>query len=195
VEGEPNPESTDTIMRLADSALVMVYRNHAGPSILDSSGVDTIKSRFMGYMLKKQCTRCLDDKYAKANYIAKMKLMVEADCQCTDNCRKTSFCAFDTSSKGWGDQYSSATEYMTATLRDTLQQIHADLKPEQYQRLFGKAYLQNNQDLSLFVVHNWEWFTCYFETKSMTSRDIFGIAALEQCSDYRQHAKTCRASK
>jgi len=193
VEGHRNPESTDTIMRLADSALMMGYRNHSGPSPIDPSGSDTITTRFLNHMLRTQCPHCLDESYSVANYGAKLKLMVESACDCKDHCRKVSFCANDTSKDGWGHNHASGSEYLVATLQETLQQIKEALTAAQFERLFGTAPNKVN-DLSIFVIHSWEWFTCSFETTEMSAADIFGNTNLEICSKYRELANTCRSN-
>jgi len=195
VEGALSPANTDTIMRLADSAIIMVYRNHEGSSpVIDPTGVDTLSTRFLDYMMTRQCEHCLDDVYAAEHYKAKIRLMIESDCECRDNCRKTSFCAFDTRQPGWGNNFANPVEYLTTTLSNTKRTLQARLTEVQQERLFGHRLTDDPADLSLFVVHNWEWFNCYFGDQSARDADWDPEAGGQNvsCKDYHTLANVCR---
>jgi hypothetical protein len=196
IEGARSPANTDAIMRLADSAVVMVYRNHEGPSVnIDPRGDDTLSTRFLDYMMREQCERCLDDAYASAHYKAKIKLMIESDCECRDNCRKTSFCAFDTTQPGWGEGFSSPVEYLTNTLQKTNAILQTALTTDQQVRLFGQKLATNPADLSIFVVHNWEWFNCYFGKHAIRNAEDWDpeeAGHFVNCKDYHTLANVCR---
>ena len=187
IEGERKPVDTDIVMKLADSALMMGYRNHVGTSIHDPEGEDNIVTRLMNFMFKEQCTHCLDDAYAAANYKAKIKLMFEADCDCGASCRKISFCAYDGSQSGWGTEYANGAEYTMATLAESERQLRIQLGPDRFNRLFGP---QTN--MSLFVIHNWQWFTCFFDQPSISVTTPIGKKSLT-CQQYRSLAAGCRS--
>lgn len=188
VEGQEKPVDTDMIMRLADRALIMNYRTHMGSSIRDPDGVDNMINRMFDFMFNRQCRRCLDDKYATANYKAKIRIMFEADCQCGNGCGKISFCAYDAKEPGWGNQYRNGAEYMLSTI----QQFNNELKhggrlsSGQYKRLFGDP-----QDLQLVVIHNWQWFTCFFDDASIAVASPIGVKR-ESCKNYHSMARSCR---
>ena len=187
IEGEKKPVDTDIVMRLADSALMMGYRNHVGTSINDPTGVDNIITRLMDYMFGEQCTHCLDDKYASDNYKAKIKLMFEADCQCGASCKKISFCAYDASTPGWGDSYENGAEYMMATLSAAESELRLRLGGQTFDRLFGRV-----DNMSLFVIHNWQWFTCFFNDPALAVTTPIG-KQLESCAHYANFARSCRS--
>jgi len=188
VEGQEKPDDTDMIMRLADRALIMNYRTHISSSVKDPLGRDNMITRLFDFMFKRQCKRCLDDAYATANYKAKIRIMLEADCQCGASCRKISFCAYDSREPGWGDDFTNGAEYMMHTLYafDTELRSGRRLSPSQYERLFGSP-----QNLQLFVVHNWHWFTCFFDDPSVAVSTPIG-KKLESCINYHSMAQACR---
>jgi len=142
IEGKPNPDGTDYVMKYADSALIMLYRNYMHSSIFNADS--NILSR-ASYFLREQCVHCLDDSYSAANYKAKLTIMVEASCSPADYCAKISFCAHDSPSEG--------AKY----LWDTLQELEAGMfssgliSSSQFERLFNP--------LTTFAVHDW---SCMF---------------------------------
>ena len=190
IEGERKPVDTDVVMRLADRALMMGYRNHMATSIRDPNGEDTIMTRLFTFMFREQCEHCLDDAYAIANYKATIKLMFEADCMCGSSCHKISFCAYDARAPGWGNDYRHGAEYMMATLRQLDNELRngGRLTPAQHRRLFGEY-----RDMELFVVHNWQWFTCFFDNPSVAVSTPIG-AQHESCKNYHTFANSCRGS-
>ena len=188
IEGERKPVDTDIVMKLADSALMMGYRNHVGKSIHDPSGVDNIVTRLMIFMFTEQCTHCLDDAYATANYKAKIKLMFEADCMCGNSCRKISFCAYDATVEGWGKEYKNGAEYMMATLNEAEIELRSQLGTSRFNRLFGPQ-----ENMSLFVIHNWQWFTCFFNDPEVHVNTPIGKQN-ETCANYHTWANGCRGS-
>ena len=189
IEGDEKPNDTDIVMKLADRALVMTYRNRMFTGPVDAENEDDLAGRFFNFMLKRQCTNCLNDIYAREHYKAKMKIMVEADCECGSGCEKISFCAFDAKANGWGNGFSNGAEYLVNTLRqfDSALRDGSRITKEQFQRLFG-----DYDDLGLFVVHNWNWYTCYFDDRSV---DIsYPIGARRQgCRNYHSLAAGCRS--
>lgn len=196
IEGEKKPVDTDIVMKLSDRALMMGYRNHIGRSVRDPDGVDNIITRLMNFMFTEQCQRCMDDDYAQAHYKAKIKLMFEADCECGASCHKISFCAYDAAEELWGRRnhlgqsvYKNGAEYMEGTMRETERQLRNLMTPAQFRRLFGET-----RELSLFVVHNWSWFTCYFQNPSVAIKKPFG-SKQQTCKNYAALASSCRRSK
>lgn len=180
IEGRPTEAVADVVMRNADSALMMVYRNYLGSSPLDAEGHDDIVMRLRGYMLERQCPKCLDDEYARANYVAKISIMTEAACSVAHACSTVSFCAFD--GTAWNDGQ-DPVEYVVSTLsrlNDALES-GAVITREQRERLFASSQ-------SLFVMHDWEWFTCYF-------RDDALAFSSQLCSRYLEAAHSCRLSR
>ena len=188
IEGQKKPVDTDIVMKHADSALMMGYRNHMGASIHDPTGEDNIVTRLMTFMFTEQCQKCLHDDFAEANYRAKIKLMFEADCMCGASCRKISFCAYDATTPGWGDEYENGAEYMMATLKAAERELRSQLGPARFDRLFGPTH-----DMSLFVVHNWQWFTCFFNDPSVYVTTPIGVKK-ESCARYQTWARGCRGS-
>jgi hypothetical protein len=187
IEGQRKPADTDVIMKLADSALMMLYRNHVAPSIRDPAGVDTLVDRMFDYMLTMQCKYCLDDEYAIANYKAKITVMVEADCTCGNSCGKISFCAFDASEPAWGGSYPNGALYMMDTLAKAEKAIRARLSTERFERLFGKPTAHN-----MFVVHNWQWFTCFFKDPSVEVQVPWGRKKDHTCKKYHSDSRSCK---
>ena len=90
VDMELNPASTDAIMRLADSASFMLYRNYLMSSEFPEELNMLNRAKFF---LTEQCERCLDDDHVAANYKAKVTFMVEASCGPLSFCAEKSFCA------------------------------------------------------------------------------------------------------
>ena len=188
IEGQKKPVDTDIVMKYADSALMMAYRNHMGTSVFDPFGEDNILTRLMNFMFKEQCKHCLNDSYAIANYRAKIKIMVEADCMCGSSCRKISFCAYDATTPGWGDEYENGAEYLMSTLQVADEALRNELGPARFNRLFGST-----NEMSLFVVHNWHWFTCFFNNPSVYTKSPIGVRK-ESCANYKTWARGCRGS-
>ena len=171
IEGQPKPVDTDIVMRHADRALMMAYRNYlTKPS--DPSGMNNGMMRRLQYMFKDQCTRCLDDEYAVRNYRAKITIMVETSCKLGVSCNYVSFCAIDDKRPSGGVDY----------LVDHLDQIDSKLvssglmTKEQRNRLISSS--------SPFAVHDWDWFQCFYQDSNDTN---------DLCKNYSSYATTCRA--
>jgi len=183
VEGKLNPFVTDAVMRFADSALMMVYRNYLLFSPSDPVGYTGLSSRLRDYFLTQQCPGCMLDEYAQSNYNAKISIMVEASCVVDDVCPLVSFCAKDRETDFITGGVPSATnpvEYLVSTLQGLERVISSDydFTPEQRSRLFADRN-------SLFVIHNFEWFSCYF-------RDPHIAFNPRMCENYPQAAEECR---
>ena len=165
IEGNPNIEGTDYVMKYADSALIMLYRNYMhSPDFKDDSN---ILSR-AAYMLKEQCVHCLDDAYAAANYNAKWTIMIESSCSPSDYCAKISFCAHD----DLGAEYAwQVVEQMEAEMFST-----GLVTIDQFDRLFNP--------LTTYAIHDWYWFRCYSPLSDSVS--------YPECSSYSSAAATCR---
>ena len=191
IEGERKPMDTDIVMKLADRALMMSYRNHMGSSVRNPGGQDNMVTRLFNFMFKEQCERCLDDAYARVNYKAKIKLMFEADCQCGASCHKISFCAYDAREAGWGLEHGTGANYLVATLRrfDSELRSGTHMSSDQYNRLFG-----NNEGLGLYIIHNWQWFTCSFDDPSLAVTTPIGKQR-ETCANYHNYAYMCKNSE
>lgn len=123
---------------LSSYVLCRLYRNYMQSSIFSADS--NILSR-ASYFLKDQCTHCLDDAFASANYKAKITIMVEGSCSPADYCAKISFCAHDSPAEG--------ATYMW----NTLQQLESGMFSSglitsgQFNRLFNP--------LTTFAVHDW----------------------------------------
>ena len=170
IEGDPNVVGTDYVMRYADSALAMVYRNYMHDPTGKYQDDSNILNRLM-WMLTEQCVNCLNDEYAKDNYKAKITIMVEAACKMGASCGKISFCAFDGSTQG---------AYYMADILDQLssQLISAGkLTQSQYNRLISSS--------TPYSGHNWEWYRCYVPFSSVFQYDW--------CASYHQYASSCRS--
>ena len=165
IEGRVNSEGTDYVMKYADSALMMLYRNYMESSTFNSDS--NILSR-AAFMLKDQCVHCLDDDYAIANYNAKLTIMIEASCNETDYCGKISFCAHDT--KGADYAWSVLQELETGMFSSGL------VTPDQFDRLFNP--------LTTYAVHDWYWFRCY--------EPLSDSVSYSSCANYHSAAQTCR---
>ncbi len=193
IEGQEKPVDTDIVMKLSDRALMMAYRNHVATSLRDPLGEDNIVTRVMDFMFTKQCRNCLDDAYAEKNYRAKIKVMIEADCLCGSSCHKISFCAYDAVEDAWGRKnhagtmtYKNGAEYMMGTLKEAEIRLRSKLG-HKFERLFGES-----DNMSLFVVHNWNWFTCYFNDPSLYIYTPIGVKQ-ESCKSYHLFADACRS--
>ena len=184
VEGYLSPSATDAVMRFADSALMMVYRNYLLFSPSDVEGRTGLSARLRDYFLTHQCTGCMSDEYAEANYRAKISIMVEASCVVDDTCSIVSFCAKDRPSDFVSSGSLSATnpvEYILGTLEGLDRIINSDFNftPQQRRRLFAERN-------SLYVIHNFEWFSCYFRDDEIAfNRDL--------CANYPRAAEHCRS--
>lgn len=171
IEGQPKPVDTDAVMRYADRALAMSYRNYI--SGIYSGGRNPkndalVRARFM---LKEQCQRCLDDEYAKKNYKAKITFMVETACKLGASCSYISFCAYDSQGKSGG------IEYMVDVLDELDRQLVSSglMTPEQKERLLSKT--------SPYAVHDWDWTQCFYHDPTDTN---------PLCRDYHSLASSCR---
>ena len=169
IEGDPNVVGTEYVMKYADSALAMVYRNYMHDSTGRYSDDSNILNRLL-WMLSQQCTHCLDDSYAAANYVAKITVMVEASCQMGAGCGKISLCAFD------GD--SAGANYMVSLMDQMDKALVSDghMTQAQYQRLFSTG--------TPYTTHNWEWYRCYAPFS-----ETFQYPS---CSMYHTYAAGCR---
>ena len=167
IEGNPNPDGTDYVMKYADAALIMLYRNYMKSSSFNTDS--NILSR-TNYFMVDQCVHCLDDAYAAANYKAKITIMVEAACSPADYCGKISFCAHDAPGEG--------ATYLWDTLQEMEQGIFSSglMTTAQFDRLFNP--------LTTYGVHDWSWFRCYAPLSDSVS--------YAQCKTYHQAAQTCR---
>lgn len=169
IEGDPNVVGTDYVMKYADSALAMVYRNYIHDPTGKYQDDSSLVSR-LNWMLTQQCVNCLNDKYAEANYKAKITVMVEAACQMGAGCGKISFCAFDGKSQG--------AFYMDSILTGlTGKTVPGLMKPSQFTRLFNSW--------TLYSVDNWEWYRCYAPFNS--------VFTYPSCSAYHNDAAACRS--
>ena len=167
IEGNYNPDGTDYVMRYADSALIMLYRNYMTSSTFkpDSNILSRAK-----YFLQEQCVHCLDDAYATANYKAKVTVMIEASCAPADYCAKISFCAHDGSGEGATYAWNTLQEMQAGMFSSGL------VTSAQFARLFNP--------LTTYAVHDWTWFRCY--------APLSDSVTYSQCSKYHAAAATCR---
>jgi hypothetical protein len=165
IEGKLNPDQADFVMRYADSALIMLYRNYMQSPLFAQDS--NILSR-AAYFLQQQCVRCLDDSYAISNYQAKITMMVEASCAPTDYCAKISFCAHDSPGEGAVYLWNTLEELQTGMISSGL------LTPAQFSRLFNPA--------TTFSVHDWSWFRCFAPLTASAGR----------CSGFQAAAESCR---
>ena len=170
IEGRKNPIGTDYVMKLADSALIMAYRNY----VIDPTGRyhpdSNLPARVM-YMLRDQCVNCLNDEYAIANYKAKITIMVEASCGIEEYCGKISFCAHDKEDQG--------AHYLVKTISETdrILSENGSITDEQRARLFSST--------TPWSIHDWEWYNCF-------SPFHLGGIQMDQCRQYHRLAKQCR---
>lgn len=168
IEGDPNVAGTEYVMEYADSALAMVYRNY----MHDPSGKYQDDSNLLNrllWMLTSQCSHCMDEAYVRANYRAKITVMVEAACKMGASCGKVSMCAFDGANQG--------AIYMAGVL----DQMEAELYPTKISESLRKALFNEKTP---YAVHNWEWYRCFAPFSSSFS--------FESCSTYHQEAASCR---
>jgi hypothetical protein len=170
IEGRPNPEGTDYVMRYADSALVMLYRNYMQSPIFSE---DSNLLRRAEYFLRMQCENCLNDEYATEHYNAKLTVMVEASCGPMDYCAKVSFCAHGGQTEG--------AHY----LWEALQQLQSEMleaglvTDSQFSRLFNPW--------TTYSVHDWGWFRCY--------PPFTGSLEFEQCQRFAMSSEQCRSTR
>ena len=169
VENHEKFAETDIVMRFADRALMMAYRNSLGGSGKEDDGL----IERLRWMFTKQCKRCLDDAYATEHYKAKVTVLVETACKLGKSCSYISFCAFD----GLGNR--GGIEYLGATLKELDRRLISDgiLTEAQRNRLFSST--------APFAVHDWDWFRCFYQDE----HDSNG-----RCSSYHSFSATCRAS-
>ena len=170
IEGDPNVVGTDYVMKYADSALAMVYRNYMHDPTGKYKDDSNLINRLM-WMLTEQCVNCLNDDFAKANYIAKITVMVEAACAMGNSCGKISFCAFDGSDQG-ANYMASVMDLMDSELVSS-----SRLTQAQFNRLISTS--------TPYSGHNWEWYRCYAPFSS--------VFTYESCSTYHQYAASCRS--
>ena len=178
IEGHVNNEGTDYVMKYADSALMMLYRNYETSPIFNSDS--NILSRAQ-WMLQSQCIKCLDDAYAAANYRAKITIMVEGSCAQFDYCAKLSFCVYD----GSGDpnftdpsgRVGAAQAWAVLEELESAMFSSGLVNGDQFKRLFNP--------LTTFAVHDWSWFRCY--------EPFPQFATYQQCASYNTAAAQCRA--
>jgi hypothetical protein len=141
-------------------------------------------------MLTKPCRNCLNDEDVKANYWAKIKIMFKADCQCGASCHKISSCTYDAREQLWGGlSHRNGAEYLIDTLRKSEELIRARLGPQRFERLFG-----HYENMSLFVIHNWNSFTCFFDDPSVTITIPIG-RQVHSCKNYHELGESCRAQE
>jgi hypothetical protein len=170
LEGDENVSGTEYVMKYADSALAMVYRNYMHDPTGKYQDDSNLLSRLM-WMLTTQCPRCLNDSYATANYKAKITIMVEAACRMGNGCGKLSFCAYSGSNEG--------AFKVDQVIKEMEKEIFAKnlISRAQYERLFST--------LTPYASHNWEWFRCYAPFSSTFS--------YQSCSNYQSYASGCRS--
>ncbi len=158
LDGDVNVLSTRYVMQYADSALAMLYSNTA-------SGL----TNSIRWLLTTQCQQCLDDRFAIANYRAKISIMVEASCRMGRGCSEKSMCVYDDATEG--------AFYIESTFTQTEALIRSSglVTDEQFARLFDQR--------SMWVIHNFEWFRCYAP---------FDGSLYPSCTEYHREAAGCR---
>jgi hypothetical protein len=176
IEGAYKPVDTDIIMRLADRALMMVYRNSLATDTANAAGDNDLLDR-LRWFLTEQCQKCLDDEYAISHYRAKLSIMVETACRVGNSCKSISFCAKTTDVLPHQDPadlvFSTLTQFDQRILSSGL------VTTDQVNRLF----VPDSPKESRFVVHHFEWFRCYFRNGSGG-----GL-----CENFDVWAETCRS--
>lgn len=170
IEGANNVVGTDYVMRLADSALAMVYRNYMHDPTGKYQDDSNILNRLM-WMLTQQCVNCLNDSFAASNYVAKITVMVEASCKMGAGCGKLSFCAFDSPADGAHRVVDVMNQMDTALI------IGGYMTQSQYNRLMSTT--------TPYSTHNWEWYRCFAPFS-----DSLQYA---NCTSYHTLAKDCRS--
>ena len=178
IEGNLNVQGTDYVMKLADSALMMLYRNYETSPIFNPDSNILSRAR---WMLQTQCAKCLNDSYATSNYKAKITIMVEGSCAKFDYCAKLSFCVYD----GSGDPNFSDPSGRKGAAQTwaILEQLEAAMfsskliNTDQFNRLFNQ--------LTTFAVHDWSWFRCY--------EPFPQYVTYPECGSYHAAAAQCRA--
>ena len=178
IEGKENTQGNDYVMKYADSALMMLYRNYETSPIFNPDS--NILSRAK-WMLQSQCVKCLDDTYAESNYKAKITIMVEGSCAQFDYCAKLSFCVYDGSGDpNFSDPSGRIGAAQTWAVLEELESAMFStglINGDQFKRLFNP--------LTTFAVHDWSWFRCY--------EPFPQYATYQQCSTYHTAAAQCRA--
>jgi hypothetical protein len=163
LDGDLNVGGTDVVMRLADSALAMVYSNFVDAPLRPDIPPTTSLPATLAWLVTTQCKKCLQQN----NYRARITLMVEASCQMGKGCGQMSFCAAD-----------GGAEYMSGVLDDSVARLVklGVLTPQQITQLF---------DLDApFVAHNWEWFRCF--------PPFSDSVTYPNCEQYKSLAASCR---
>ncbi|KAF4753216.1 hypothetical protein FOZ62_000162 [Perkinsus olseni] len=170
IEGEKNPSETEYVMRYADHALMMLYRNELGGNYED----DLLER--MKWMMTEQCTVCTQPGWE--NLKAKITIMVEGSCEMGNGCAKLSMCAKDTSS--YPDS-NGGIEYIWDTLNNLTKRMVSEgvVTQEQFDHLFDVKG-------SLFAVHNWEWSRCFYGDSYSQQMGF------SDCKDYHSLAADCR---
>ncbi|KAF4670555.1 hypothetical protein FOZ61_010146 [Perkinsus olseni] len=170
IEGEKNVVETEYVMRHADRALMMLYRNEVNGTYED----DLVER--MKWMMTEQCTVCTQPGWE--NLRAKITIMVEGACEMGSGCKKLSMCAKDTSS--YPDSQ-GGIQYIWETLQELRRRMIADeiVTQEQFDHIF-------DVDGTLFAVHNWEWSRCFYGDSF--SQEM----SFSNCHDYHPLASDCR---
>ncbi|EER09816.1 hypothetical protein Pmar_PMAR018457 [Perkinsus marinus ATCC 50983] len=170
IEGEENSQETEYVMRYADHALMMLYRNELGGSYED----DLLER--MKWMMTEQCTVCTKPGWEDLK--AKITIMVEGSCKMGHGCGKLSMCAKDTSSY---PDANGGIEYIWNTLNNLTKRMVEEgvVTQEQFDHLF-------DVNGTLFAVHNWEWSRCFYGDSY--SQDM----GFSVCKDYHSMAADCR---
>jgi hypothetical protein len=169
IEGANNVVGTDHVMRYADSALAMVYRNYMNDTTGKYHEDSNIANRLL-WMLSEQCPNCLNDSFAAAHYKAKITVMVEASCKMGAGCGKLSFCSFDGPHEG---------AYRVVDIMKEMKSVllaRGSITPAQYERLFSTT--------TPYATHHWEWFRCF---APFSSSFVY-----PNCSEYHTLAASCR---
>ncbi|EER15178.1 hypothetical protein Pmar_PMAR006907 [Perkinsus marinus ATCC 50983] len=170
IEGEENSQETEYVMRYADHALMMLYRNELGGSYED----DLLER--MKWMMTEQCIVCTKPGWEDLK--AKITIMVEGSCKMGHGCGKLSMCAKDTSSY---PDANGGIEYIWNTLNNLTKRMVEEgvVTQEQFDHLF-------DVNGTLFAVHNWEWSRCFYGDSY--SQDM----GFSVCKDYHSMAADCR---
>ena len=170
IDGQIRPLQTDAIMKHADRALAMAYRNYIY-STNDPDGTKNGLLQQLTILFKEQCVHCLDDLYATENYRAEITVMVETACKMGKSCSFVSFCAYDGAETG-------GVDYLSKTLRNIDELIVSSglMSSSQKERLFSKS--------APYAVHDWDWFQCFYRVETDTN---------PKCKTYASYAKACRS--
>ena len=171
IEGNPNTAESDYVMKYADSALMMVYRNYLHDPTGKYQDDSSILAR-MQWFLTKQCVNCLNDAYATSNYKAVITVLVESSCTVGEYCGKLSFCAFDGANQG--------AYYVWNTVANMFGQLLStnSVTRAQYKRLFNQA--------TPYAVQDWNWYRCFAPFSQSLQ--------FSNCKGYHAAAAICRVS-